>query len=395
MSDLLVDSVPWLLGLVVLAAVGYALWRLFGPTEKRTERNDYQRALELWIEGDLEEAAVLLRRVVDREPGSVDPFLYLGNLLRLQGDAERAAVVHRSLTVRRNLSQAQKVAVGLSLAEDLNALARWDEAGEVLDSLLRHATDRARYWRARFAQRHGQGNQPEAARTLKFAPRKVPAREQDGFRRAYQSYQLDRALVHALRGEFGEANARLKDVRDFPTAESRAALVSAVIAALKHDTATAVTLASEKLLRSPAELEIFLPLLEEVLLESGQYARTIPILERACQADEAPASLWVDLALLYEKLDQREKAMRLLETKAGRARFTPDAAAPYLKILLGDVPQSDAARLWGMLARPATPDGWSCEVCGRRADHVRWFCPECGSFDSYRAGFKGSQEDPA
>ena len=137
------------------------------------------------------------------------------------------------------------------------------------------------------------------------------------------------------------------------------------------------------MLENPAELSIFLPLLQEVLLGTGQYARTIPILERACQAEKAPASLWVDLAMLYEKVDQREKALAFLETKTGRAHFTPDAAAPYLKLLMADVAGSDVARTWGMLTMPTAPDGWVCSACEHRAEHVRWYCPECGSFDTF------------
>jgi len=384
-TDSLSGILLWLVGLVVLGTVGVVLWRTFGARDFAPHRDDYQHALELWIEGELDEAATLLHKVVHDDPHSVEPFLHLGNLLRLQGDAERAAVLHRGLTVRPNLSLPQKLAVGLSLAEDLNSLERWDESGQVLDTLLRNATNRSRYWRARFSQRHGQGNLPEAARTLKHAARHAPRRDHDWFRNAYASYQLDRALSHALNDQAGEARARLRDVKNIPGAESRAALVTAIMAAVENDAATAVTVASEQLLHNSEELGIFLPLLQEVLLGTGQYARTIPILERACQAEDAPASLWVDLAMLYEKLDQRDKALRLLQTKTGRSRFTPDAASPYLKMLLADVPDSDAAKVWQMLTMPAAPDGWQCTVCRHQENHVRWFCPACGSFTTYEA----------
>lgn len=387
MSSLLNAALPWLIGLLVLAVVAVVLWRTFGGPARPSGRNDYLHALELWIEGELEDAAALLHKVVHDDPQAVEPFLYLGNLLRLRGDAERAAVLHRGLTVRPDLTLPQKLATGLSLAEDLNALQRWDESGQVLDTLLRKATGRSRYWRARFTQRHGQGNQPEAARTLKQAPKHVPPRDHAWFQSAYASYQLDRALVHALAGESGPARARLKDVRSIAGAQSRHALVTAILAAVENDAATAVTVASEQLLNDPQELGIFLPLLQEVLLGTGQYARTIPILERACQAEHAPASLWIDLAMLYEKLDQRDKALALLETKAGRSQFSPDAASPYLKMLLADVPGSDAAKVWRMLALPAAPDGWNCTACQNRTEHVRWFCPACGSFDTYQADF--------
>ncbi len=376
---------PWLVGLVVLAAVGAVLWRNFRENTFTPHRNDYLHALELWIEGELDDAAALLHRVVHDDPHSVEPFLYLGNLLRIQGDPERAAVLHRGLTVRPDLTLPQKIAVGLSLAEDLNALQRWDEAGQVLDTLMRKTSDRSRYWRARFAQRHGQGNLPEAARTLRTAGKQAPRRDHDWFLAAYASYQLDRALIHALAGDRGDAKARLKDVTDLPLAQSRAALVTAILAAIDNDAAAAVTVASEQLLHNPDELGIFLPLLQEVLLSTGQYARTIPILERACQAEDAPASLWVDLAMLYEKLGDRDKALRFLQSKAGRAKFTPDAAAPYLKMLMSDVPESDVASVWEKLSMPKAPEHWICSDCGHQANHVRWFCPACQGFDTFNA----------
>lgn len=390
MSNIVNAALPWLVGLLVVAAVGAVLWRTFGGRARPAGRNDYLHALELWIEGELEDAAALLHKVVHDDPQAVEPFLYLGNLLRLQGDAERAAVLHRGLTVRPDLTLPQKLAVGLSLAEDLNALQRWDESGQVLDSLLRKATGRSRYWRARFTQRHGQSNLPEAARTLKHASKHVPQRDHAWFQNAYASYQLDRALVHALAGESGPTRSRLKDVKSIAGAQSRHALVTAILAAVENDAATAVTVASEQLLNAPEELGIFLPLLQEVLLGTGQYARTIPILERACQAEHAPASLWIDLAMLYEKLDQRDKALSLLATKAGRNQFSPDAAAPYLKMLMADVPASDVAKVWRMLTLPAAPDGWNCTRCEHQEVHVRWFCPSCGGFDTYQADFSAS-----
>ena len=130
-------------------------------------------------------------------------------------------------------------------------------------------------------------------------------------------------------------------------------------------------------------LAVFLPVLQDVLLRSGQYARTIPILERACQSENAPPSLWIDLALLYEKLGEREKALRFLESKAGRGNFTPNAAAPLLRLLAIDAPASDLTEVWNMLNMPAPARGWACGKCGRLENGIRWFCPGCLRFNTF------------
>ncbi|MCP4571245.1 MAG: tetratricopeptide repeat protein [bacterium] len=383
MSNLLV-----IVAVAVVAAVAGVLWSVFGRTEERDRGSDYLHALEHWLAGEEDEALRLLTEVVREDPSSVEPYLQLGHLLRQRGDAARAAVLHRGLTVRPGLSKPQRVAIGVALAEDLLALERWDEAQEVLDGLVRDATGRTAYWRARFAQWHGQGNRPEAARSLQKAPRFCPERDHAWFRTSYTAYQLDRALEHARAGESGPARARLKDVAKFPSAAPRAALVRAVLAATEQDAAGALTVAAEELLENPRELEVFLPLLQDVLLESGQFSRSLPILERACQSAQAPARLWISLALLYEKLGDREKALRLLEGKATGGGLTPDVASPYLKHLCREASDTDLGKLCAMLSIPNTARVWTCESCGRTEPQVRWFCPVCRGFDTYGAGLE-------
>lgn len=380
------NSILVIVGVAVVAAVAGVLWTVFRRSEPRDRGSDYLRALEHWLAGEEDEALRLLTEVVRQDPSSVEPYLQLGHLLRHRGDAARAAVLHRGLTVRPGLPRPQRVAIGLALAEDLLALERWDEAQEVLDGLVRDATGRSTYWRARFAQWHGQGNLPEAARALKNAPRFCPERDHSWFRSAYTAYQLDRALQHARAGESGPARARLKDVSKFPSAAPRAALVRAVLAAAEQDAAGALTVAAEELLDNPRELEIFLPLLQDVLLASGQFSRSVPILERACQSAQAPPRLWISLALLYEKLGERDKALRLLEAKADDGALTADVAAPYLKHLSRESSGTDLGKVCSALATPATTRVWTCGDCGHAAPQIRWFCPVCGGFDTYRAG---------
>ena len=381
------DFLPWIIGIFVVLAASWIIWFIFRrQTEPVSHEDLYRRALELWIDGELEEATALLKQVVQDNPGTIEPFLQLGVLLRLQGDPSRAAVLHRGLTVRPGLARGQKVAIGLALAEDLLALQEWNDAGAVLDTLHKHAAGRSRFWRARFRQFHAQGNRPEAARSLKRARKRVPEKDRPWFDEAYASYQLDRALEHVRLGEFGEVRPRLRDVEKMPIAASRVTLVKAMLAAAGENAPEAVALAASGLLDSPEELAVFLPVLQDVLLKSGQYARTIPILERACQAENAPPSLWIDLALLYEKLGEREKALRLLESKAGRGDFTPNTAAPFLRLLAGEVGPSDFMEIWNLLDMPAPVRGWSCSQCGRLENGIRWFCPSCGGFNTFRSG---------
>ncbi|MBK6732694.1 MAG: hypothetical protein IPG61_01075 [bacterium] len=386
------DFLTWLVVGSAAVAAAVVLWRIWVRPRPEANADDYQQALQLWIEGEREDAAAILRRVVQKQPEAFEPFLYLGNLLREMGDAGRAVVLHRGLTMRGELTPGQKIASGLALAEDLLALQQFTEAGQVLDTLQRHSLGNKRYWRARFAQHQGAKELPDAARVLKQAAKQLPEHDAAWFREAYASFQLDRAVGHALAGEAGEAKARLRDVENMPESGTRAALVRAILAARADDAAGALTEATDNLLDHPEELDIFLPLLQDALLRGGQFTRTIPLLETACLSENAPASFAINLAILYEKLDQRDKAMRVLTIKTGQADLTPDVAAPYLRMLVRENPETQFARVWKMLQMPRPPVDWVCGQCGRSDPRVRWFCPDCRSFGSHRRGWRRRED---
>ncbi|PID79226.1 hypothetical protein CSA17_05550 [bacterium DOLJORAL78_65_58] len=380
----MLEYLPWVIGLLVVLGLVAYVWNEL--KEKRAPQNPqerYHQALERWLDGDLEGATELLEKLVQDHPETIDPYQQLGTLLRLRGEPERAAALHRSLTVRRDLSRPRKVAAGLALAEDLLDMEQWDATRKVLDDLIRDASGTSPYWLARFRHWHGSGNRPEAARALKQGARSVPEPERETFQRRYAAYQLDRALEAVRAGDGGEARARLKDVRKIPLAHIRERLVRAMLAAAENNPTKALTVAAEDLLDNPAELAILLPLLQQVLLESGQFTRTLPILERACQAEHAPPDMWVHLALLYEKLGERDKAIHLLQAKSGRGQLTPDKAVPFLRLLAKEIAGTDFGRVWSLLDMPRDERHWVCRTCSQSLPHVRWFCPACHDFDSY------------
>jgi len=386
------DFLTWLVVGSAAVAAAVVLWRIWVRPRPEAKTDDYQHALQLWIAGERDEAAAILKRVVQKQPDSFEPFLYLGNLLRELGEPARAVVLHRGLTMRGELAADQKIAAGLALTEDLLALRQFTEAGQVLDTLQRHALESRRYWSARFAQHQGLGDLPNAARVLKQAPRHITEREAVWFREAYASFQLDRAVGHALAGETGEARARLRDVESMPESGTRAALVRAILAARADDAAAALTEVTENLLDHPEELDIFLPLLQDALLRGGQFTRTIPLLETACLGANAPATFAINLAILYEKLDQRDRATRVLTIKSGQSDLTPDVAAPYLRLLVRENPETAFARVWKFLQMPRPPIDWMCATCGRADERVRWFCPDCRGFRTHRRAPRRREE---
>lgn len=372
---------------IVLAAllIATAVVLLFRLRPGRgVEEDAYTRGLELWLAGDKPGALDALRKAVDRDPDAVDPYLQLGNLLRNTGAPQRASALHRGLMARSRLTPQKRISISLALTEDLLALKRWDEAGELLDSLLRHNLAAPRFWRARFQQFVGQGQEDAAARALKEGAKRATAEAAGEFAEQYELFQLDRAVCAARTGHHGDARRIAKTVSKTGPRGHLTLYVRAYAHLEEQNHERAAELATEGLLQAPADAGLLLPVLQKALLAVGRFERSISILETACQSEDAPPSLWVALAMLQEKIGDREQAVGMLEGKRGDVRLTPGSAATYLRILVNDLPDSDFTRVWSALHIPEGVRDWSCLTCNTSREGVRWHCPQCGAFNSFR-----------
>lgn len=379
----MLDPSPLLLLLLLSASAAGILFWVFRRRRKVALGEDhYTKGLELWLGGEHQGAIASLRLAIENDPGGVDPYLQLGNLLRLTGDARRAAVLHRTLTVRADVPQQKRISIALALADDLIQLGQWEEARLVLEELESLAPGSARFWRARFRQWAGLGNENAAARALREGARRAESAARPRFQNDFERYQLDRALRAARDGKPADARQLLKTVRADGEQAARVAFIKALVTALEGDVEQATEQMTAGLVAYPDHMQLFLPALQDVLLESGHFERTIPILETACQAEEAPPALWISLALLYEKLGQRARAIALLAAKAPDARLTPEVAAPFLKQLAATTNDRDFARVWGFLHMPGSATQWRCAACGTKQPDLLWFCPACHGFDT-------------
>lgn len=376
-------DLPWLwLGLLSVGAAAALIYIFRRRRRLYFEEDNYTKALELWLGGDHQGAIAAFRLAIEGDPASIDPYLQLGNLLRTVGDARRAAVLHRTLTVRTDVPQSKRFSIALALAEDLIEMKQWEEARAVLDELESAGPASARFWHARFLQWVGLGNEGGAARALREGSRRAELPQRRRFHDQFELFQLDRALRAVYANDVSEAKRLLKSAHAEGVIAARVRYVRALIAAREGKIEEATELLTSGLVAHPEEMNLFLPALQELLLDTGHFERTIPVLEAASQAENSPPALWIALAILYAKLDEREKAIALLEEKAHDPRLTPDAAAPLLRLFVAEAPTSDFARVWRTLRMPSSATQWRCSACGSKQPAVLWFCPDCHRFNT-------------
>ena len=90
-------------------------------TKKFTASNLYTEALNAMILGDQKLAVKLLKSVVKKDTNHISAYLQLGNIFRTENN-NQALKIHRSLAIRPNLSDFQRIKIHEALAKDyLNA----------------------------------------------------------------------------------------------------------------------------------------------------------------------------------------------------------------------------------------------------------------------------------
>lgn len=377
------DAWPWLVAVLVLGLTVAGLWLSLRRPRMESSLDEYDRAIERWLEGDLAGARDMLRDVVRLEPGRIQPYLQLGTLLRLTGDPGRAAAMHRSLAVREDLPHGRRAAVGLELAEDLLALSRAGDAEAVLQRIGDTAADQERWYRLRFAAALAQRQPDRALEALQEGEKRLPPASAARLRSLRAAWLADRVLRCVRAGQHDAASRYLSHARKMPEAAARVLLLRALVAADEGNEDRAVAAVAEGLAKYPAEMAPALGLLETALLTAGRFAMAVPILETACRDEASPPELWIALVQLYEKLGRRQDAMALLESKRDDPRLTPDAAASYLRLLASENPDLPVSQVLSFLHEPSPARGFRCRRCGHRTRDLQWFCANCLSPDSF------------
>ncbi len=374
---------PWLVGgaLVVMAAA--ALW-LTLRRPGREHLNDLRmKALDQWLDGDPVGARDALRDYVSHHPDDTESYFQLATLMRLTGEPGRAAALHQSLAVRKDLSPWRRIASALGLAEGFLDLGRYEDAETTLDEVADLAARDERWYRHRFAVAVRRGDDDGANEVLRNGSKRTAAKPAAKLANLRAAWLTDRAMELVRAGDLDGSRRLLDKAKNLEPAAGRVLLVRAMLAAASGDPDATVKAVAAGVTAHPEQMAPAMPLLKSALLDTGRFERLIPILEAACRNEAAPAELWAALARIYEKLGRRDDAMRLIGSKRGDPRLTPDAVAPFLRLLTAEAPDAAFSRVWNLLSDPTRDLGYRCTLCDHREDHLRWFCQGCLAPDSF------------
>ena len=140
---------PAIIFILILCISSLGVYFFYGGRAAPKTKSDdlYTKGLNFLLKGDDKRALELFRQVVKQNSNHINAYLQLGNILRKE-NAEQAAKIHQSLTVRFNLPIPTQVDIHQSLALDYQEMERLDLAKYEAEQVLR--LDNSNIWGLEF-----------------------------------------------------------------------------------------------------------------------------------------------------------------------------------------------------------------------------------------------------
>lgn len=390
MPDLLMLSL-----LVIAIAIGYFLGRTSTRNRNTSGKSlgifnqSYFKGLNQLLNEQPDAAIDTFIEALEVNSDTLETHLALGNLLRRQGEVDRAIRIHQNLLARPGLSSSQQHHAQLELARDyvkaglfdraerlfLELVERsaelrqtcieglieiyrdekeWNKAIAAVDRLIHRRLSKAELARWRRAQAHFCCELAEQAMEQSdlFAAR----------RHVRAALNYDRDLVRAsllwaqLEHEQGNNREAIKILRRVPqqdpdyVVEMLPLLVSCYEAQGDYD---GLEKALEQLHENYPSNSIILELTERIRLSHGDMAAASYI---ASALKERPSARGVSRLLDFYIKHSKEKAQDNLR---------------LLKELIDQI----------MISKPS----YRCEQCGFTGNQLHWLCPSCKSWNTVKA----------
>ena len=374
-------------GLIVLVAILLGSWWLL-RTKRTAERrivrvpqDAYTLGLSALIGGDRREALRRLKDAVQSDSTNLDAYIRLGDLLRESGDVQKALAIHRDLTVRAELADADRARILESLTRDYVAAGRYEEAGQSAERLLRlHRHNR-------FAYRAVQ----QVAEALKDWPRAIRIVEE----RTRLEGEGGKPLLARYRGFVGEQEleaGNLKEARrqmeEALKLDSRCLLAYVSLGDMDQaegHTERAVERWRALATIAPEHASLVFDRLERAYFELGRFEEVVAfyrdLLNKAPRESSAPTLL--ALAEIYRRKGEPDAAENYIQEALEIAPEHPRAYRLLAKIALDRHDTKTAlAHLERVLSSvPEDEETGSCRHCGHALKKPLWRCPECHALD--------------
>ena len=361
---------------IIVGGILLFLWVWSGKRKrlKKSLSSPYTEALSALINGDKIKAMNKLREVVKHDTDNLDAYLKLGDIYRDYGKNLQALRVHQSLTIRKNLTNYQKLSIWKSLLQDHRLLKEWDEAIKYSEMITE--LDRKNVWARKelleiYKEKGDWDGAVEAAKSIQKQEKKKNVE-------TLALYQIQQGLEYRKKGEERDARIRFKNA--LKTSSNCAAAhyfigVSYLSEGRKKD---AVDSWRKFVKTDPKHAYLVFDELEEVLYDLGNFDQSEKIYQEILDLDDGNVSALVALSDLNERKGDRKESIRILRRAIDKDKSSLRAKAYLIQMLLGpDISDEIRENLQSLIQSTRRSRKFDCRSCGYHSEKPLWICPDC------------------
>ncbi len=353
----------------VLVWLGLSIFSKMSERIKCHHQNtSYLKGLEAMIEGKKEKAIKFFRDVLEKEPSNIESYLYIGNLLREQGEVKKAIKIHKNLVVNPLLNNEQKSKLKEALAEDYLQNQDWTKAMPILETLynknpknetlsnkLMNVYEKLKRWDKAFNVAKRTFDSKELAHYATYLATEVLKKDKKkaskfiaiGEKRnvSYAYYLHGKLLISE-----GDENGGLEYIK-------------------------------KSININPDKAFLYLPLLEEYMFEEGQFGVLEPYLKS--KFEENPDNIYIlaSYISILKKRGQSENAREVLEESMKNFDLNDHRVLLSLAIISTEI---DGEMVSKYLAKAKNVMDkiqlFKCSECNSEMKEFSWKCNNCGSF---------------
>ena len=285
-------------------------------TKKSTTSNLYTEALNAMILGDQKLALKLLKSVVKKDTNHISAYLQLGNIFRSENN-NQALKIHRSLAIRPNLSDFQRIKIHEALAKDYLKMDNYKLAKTEAERVLKY--DKKNIWALKLLLKVAK-HQNEWDICIGLA-KQIQKIKGENNKEAIIEFEILKANDYFLNGKINEAKNSLKKIiKNFPNI-SLSYLYLGDIYEESRDLVNAVKNWEKFAEKNPKNSIKIFKKIESGLFDLGLYSEVEKFYRKIIKINPSNIEAAVRLANVLEEKGENESALALIDSFRDLGKF--------------------------------------------------------------------------
>ncbi|MGD9898434.1 MAG: tetratricopeptide repeat protein [Calditrichaceae bacterium] len=373
----------WIITTLLLA--GAALIYIFYYWKREEDapphKDSYLLALKYMAENDNRRAIEKFKETVRYNTENIDAYLKLGDILRKEGLFTNAVRIHKDLTLRGDINQAELPKVWYSLAMDYLDSKKPDSAEAYLQKLLNNDQYRETVLPYLSKIYESRNDYERAFNLLKTSK----SGDSQKIKRRMAVYKILKGLETGSKGEGKSSRIIFKEAIKIDPSCAAAYLYIGDSYMQENRPDEAISTWTDYCKKQPKEAYILFSRLEKAWYEKGQFSKIEELYESILASDPENLMALLSLSSIYRKKGDFQSALNLLQEGLKQDMDDKILKAEIVRILTENGQFKDATKqalelIDGYLATSSIK--YSCQYCDYKSDELFWKCPKCSELNS-------------